>query len=643
MSSSNSGNDSSTESQGESPFSLFNKKIFFLAVASIGVVFGDIGTSPLYAIKACFHGMHAITPNKMNVLGVLSLIFWSMTIVVAIKYVIFILRADNRGEGGIFALISLLNTSDKSLSRLIQSVLLLAGILGAGLLYGDGVITPAISVLSAIEGLEVATRAARPYIIPLTCIVLVLLFSLQRRGTASIGKLFAPIMVLWFVSIGAFGIIQIMHEPTVFRAFNPYYAFHFFMNNGVHGIVVLGSVVLCITGCEALYADLGHFGRNAIRRSWFSFVFPSLLCNYFGQGALLLAHPEMNVNPFYKIVPEFLLYPMIGLSTAATIIASQTMISGAYSLTQQAVQLGLCPRVRIVHTSSEVQGQIYIPFVNYSLMIACIGVVIGFKQSDALAGAYGIAVTGTMFITSILYLLVLTHYLKWPLWKVIPLIGIFLAFDIAYIAGNTFKIVDGGWFPLFVAAIIAMAMTTWKKGRKELYRNLVGSRFPLESFLAELPKSHMPRVSGTAVFMTLSAQGTPPTLLHNVKHNHILHEKVVLLSIKTTDTPTVLAGERIKMTDLGQGFYRVEAFYGFMQKPNVPQIMKILAQYGLVTDPMTTTFFLGKETLLTSGKSKMMQWRKALFAFMSRNAGNPTLYFGIPANRVVELGTQIEL
>lgn len=643
MSSSNSGNDSADESQRQSPVSLFNKKIIILAVASIGVVFGDIGTSPLYAIKACFHGKHAITPSMPNILGVLSLIFWSMAVVVSIKYVIFILRADNRGEGGIFALISLLNTSDKSLSRFIQSILLFAGILGAGLLYGDGVITPAISVLSAIEGLEVATRAAAPYIIPLTCVVLVLLFSLQRRGTASIGKLFAPIMVLWFLSIGAFGIMQIISEPSVFRAINPVYALNFFVNNGVHGIVVLGSVVLCITGCEALYADLGHFGRNAIRLSWFSFVFPTLLCNYFGQGALLLAHPEMNVNPFYKIVPEVLLYPMIGLSTIATIIASQALISGAYSLTQQAVQLGLCPRVRIVHTSSEVQGQIYIPFVNYALMIACIGVVIGFKQSDALAGAYGIAVTGTMLITSILYLLVLTHYRKWSLWKVIPLVGIFLAFDIAYVTGNAFKIVDGGWFPLFVATIIAMAMTTWNKGRKELYRNLIGSRFPLESFLAELPKSHMPRVSGTAVFMTLSTQGTPPTLLHNVKHNHILHEKVVLLSIKTTDTPTVLAGERIKLTDLGQGFYRVEAFYGFMQKPNVPQIMKILAQYGLVTDPMTTTFFLGKETLLTSGKSKMMQWRKAIFAFMSRNAGNPTLYFGIPANRVVELGTQIEL
>ncbi|HPY34945.1 MAG TPA: potassium transporter Kup [Smithellaceae bacterium] len=643
MPSSNSENDSPDESKGELPLPRLNKKVIFLAIASIGVVFGDIGTSPLYAIKACFHGKHAIDPSMMNILGVLSLIFWSITVVVSIKYLTFILRADNRGEGGIFALVSLLNASDKKLSRFIQAVLLFAGILGAGLLYGDGVITPAISVLSAIEGLEVATKAATPFIVPLTCIVLVLLFSLQRKGTANIGKLFAPVMVFWFVAIGFFGLVQITREPTVLLALNPVYALEFFINNGMHGIVVLGSVVLCITGCEALYADLGHFGRNAIRLSWFSFVFPSLLCNYFGQGALLLAHPEMNINPFYKLVPELFLYPMIGLSTAATIIASQALISGVFSLTQQAVQLGLCPRVRIIHTSSDMQGQIYIPFVNYTLMLACIGVVVGFKESNSLAGAYGIAVTGTMIITSLLFFLVLTHYRRWPLWKVMPLVGIFIAFDIAFFVGNTFKIVDGGWFPLFVAAIVALVMTTWKKGREELYRNLIGARLPVESFLADLPRSHIPRVSGTAVFMTLSPLGTPRTLLHNVKHNHVLHEQVVFLSIMAKDTPIVPVSERIKIQDLGQGFYHIEAFYGFMQKPNVPQIMKIAAQYGVITDPMTTTFYLGRETLLTSGKSKMMKWRKLLFALMSRNAGNPTSYFGIPANRVVELGAQVEL
>jgi KUP system potassium uptake protein len=635
--------DPATPSDETSPSRWFDKKLSLLAFGSIGVVFGDVGTSPLYAIKECFHGKHAITPDPANIFGVLSLVFWSLMIVVSIKYVTFILRADNRGEGGIFALLGLLTTSDKTISARLKATLMFAGILGAGLLYGDGVITPAISVLSAIEGLEVATKAASPFVMSLTCVVLVFLFLLQHRGTRHIGRLFGSVMVLWFIAIAGFGLIQVLNEPRVLLAVNPVYAFDFFMRNSTHGIVVLGSVVLCITGCEALYADLGHFGKNAIRLSWFGFVCPALLCNYFGQGALLLVHPEMNVNPFYGIVPRFLLYPMVGLATAATVIASQALISGAFSLTQQAVQLGLCPRMHIIHTSSDMQGQIYIPFVNYALMVACLGVVIGFRESSGLAGAYGIAVTGTMIITSLLYFLVLTHYWKWSLLKAIPLVGIFIVVDVAYISGNLFKIADGGWFPLFVAAIIAIAMTTWKKGREELRRKLIGARFPIDSFLSELPKSSLPRVPGTAVFMTLSPVGTPPTLLHNVKHNHVLHEKVVLLSITSTDTPSVSPKEQIKVDDLGQGFYRVEAFYGFMQKPNVPQIMEMVAAYGLVTEPMTTTFYLGRETLLTGGKSKMMRWRKAVFAFMSKNAGNTTAYFGIPANRVVELGTQIEL
>ncbi len=637
----------SIESPETIPGRLLDKKKLFLAIGSIGVVFGDIGTSPLYTLKECFHGTHAITASTANILGVLSLIFWSMIVVVSIKYVIFILQTDNRGEGGIFALLGLLhvrllNTTDKKMYR-VRAFLLLGGILGAGLLYGDGVITPAISVLSAIEGLEVVTKAYTPFVMPLTCIVLIVLFSLQRRGTTHIGKLFAPIMMLWFVTIGAFGILEIVREPAVFQAVNPLHAIRFFLNNGTHGIIVLGSVVLCITGCEALYADLGHFGRDAIRFSWFLFVLPALLCNYFGQGALLLQHPEMSVNPFYNIVPQILLYPMIGLATIATVIASQALISGAYSLTQQAVQLGYCPRLRIIHTSSEMQGQIYIPFVNYALMIACLAVVIGFKESGGLAGAYGIAVTGTMIITTILYFLVLIYDRKWSWWKILPLIAIFLAFDAAFFTGNFFKIADGGWFPLLVAAVIAIAMTTWKKGRDELYNKLIGSRLPLDSFLTSMQNSRMPHVPGTAVFMTLSPIGTPPTLLHHIKHNHVLHEKVILLSIISKDVPTVPAGNRIVITDLGQDFYRLEAIYGFMQKPNVPQIMKMAAQYGLVTDPMTTTYYLGRETLLTGGSSKMMRWRKTLFAFMSRNAGNPTTYFGIPANRVVELGTQIEL
>ncbi|MEN6330548.1 MAG: potassium transporter Kup [Smithella sp.] len=632
-----------TPSQETSPSRWFDKKLFLLAFGSIGIVFGDIGTSPLYTIKECFHGKHAITPDPVNVLGVLSLVFWSLMIVVSIKYVTFILRADNRGEGGIFALLGLLTASGRTVSAKLKATLMFAGIIGAGLLYGDGVITPAISVLSAIEGLEVATKAASPFVMPLTCFVLVLLFLLQYRGTEHIGRLFGPIMVIWFVAIAGFGLIRITDEPRVLLAVNPVYAFDFFIRNSTHGIIVLGSVVLCITGCEALYADLGHFGKNAIRLSWLGFVCPALLCNYFGQGALLLGHPEMNVNPFYGIVPRVLLYPMVGLATAATVIASQALISGAFSLTQQAVQLGFCPRIHIVHTSSDIQGQIYIPFVNYALMVACLGVVIGFKESSGMAGAYGIAVTATMIITSFLYFLVLTHYWKWSLVKSILLVGIFIVFDLAYFGGNLFKIADGGWFPLLVAAIVTIAMTTWKKGREELQRKLIGARFPIDIFLAELPKSSLPRVPGTSVFMTLSPVGTPPTLLHNVKHNHVLHEKVVLLSITSTDAPFVPPEEQIKLENLGQGFYRVEAILGFMQKPNVPQIMNMLAQYGLVTEPMTTTFYLGRETLLTGGKSKMMRWRKEVFAFMSKNAGNPTAYFGIPANRVVELGTQIEL
>lgn len=623
--------------------SRFDKKFFLLAFGSIGVVFGDIGTSPLYTIRECFHGKHAIVASEPNILGILSLIFWSMLIVVGIKYILFILRADNRGEGGIFAMLGLLSASDKSISPRFRALLMFAGIVGAGLLYGDGVITPAISVLSAIEGLEVATKAAAPLVMPLTCVVLILLFFLQHRGTAHIGKLFGPIMLIWFVSIAILGLIQIIREPGVFLALDPALAFRFFRENGTHGIIVLGSVVLCITGCEALYADLGHFGRDAIRTSWLGFVFPALLCNYFGQGALLISRPEASVNPFYGIVPGFFLYPMVALSTAATVIASQALISGTFSLTQQAMQLGLCPRVRIIHTSSDVRGQIYIPFVNYALMIACIAVVIGFKESSGLAGAYGIAVTGTMAITSFLYLLVLTHLWKWSLWKALPLVISFLVFDFAYMGGNLFKIADGGWFPLFVAALVAVTMTTWRKGRAELARKLLGERFPLDRFLSEAGKGGLLRVPGTAVFMTLSPVGTPPALLHHVKHNHTLHEKVVLLSVRFTEAPSVSPDEQIGMDDLGQGFYRVIASYGYMQKPDVPQIMRELAPRGLVTEPMTTTYYLGRETLLTGGKSKMMRWRKEIFAFMSRNAGNPTVYFGIPSNRVVELGTQIEL
>ncbi|MGV8073042.1 MAG: potassium transporter Kup [Syntrophobacteraceae bacterium] len=617
-------------------------KTFALALGSLGVVYGDIGTSPLYAVKECFHGLHAIALTQNNILGVMSLIFWSLTMVVSLKYVAFILRADNHGEGGIFALLGLIPVNKSQLTQRAQSAVVFAAICSASLLYGDGIITPAISVLSAIEGLEVATTAAAPMVLPLTCIVLLLLFLVQRRGTGDIGKIFGPIMAVWFVSIAMLGIKEIIGNTSVLKALNPFFAVEFFIANRMHGIVVLGSVVLCITGGEALYADLGHFGRKAIRLSWLSIAFPALLLNYFGQGALLLSNPELAFNPFYGLVPRALLYPMVALSTSATVIASQAMISGVFSLTQQAVQLGYSPRFQIVHTSRETQGQIYIPAINYALMAACIGLVLAFRESSRLAGAYGIAVTADMCITSIIYFYVVTRTWRWPRWKAVPLVVLFLAFDLSYFIANLFKIVDGGWFTIAVGFLLMVTMITWRDGRSELARKLMSARLPINIFLADI-EAHKPlRVFGTAVFMSVSPVGTPSALLHHLKHNHVLHEKVAILSIRSVDVPTVPEEERVELEELGQGFYRIIALYGFMEKPSVPEIMQLASKEGLDSDPATTTYYLGRETLLTTGDSKMMQWRKKLFAFMSRNAGNVTNYFGIPPARVVELGVQLE-
>ena len=621
---------------------LLTNKTIALALGALGVVYGDIGTSPLYTIRECFHGQHAIALNQANVYGVMSLVFWSLTVVVSIKYVVFILLADNHGEGGIFALLGLISADRKDFSPRLRSGVIIAGILGAGLLYGDGIITPAISVLSAIEGLEVATKAAEPMVLPLTCGVLILLFLLQRRGTADIGKIFGPVMMVWFVTIAAFGIGHIAEEPHILLAIHPVHAYEFFVNNKLHAFVVFGSVVLCLTGGEALYADLGHFGRRAIRLSWMGIAFPSLLCNYFGQGAVLLTHPEMIVNPFYGLVPISLLYPMVGLSTIATVIASQALISGVFSLTQQAIELGFCPRLRIVHKSHEIQGQIYIPGVNYALMLACLGVVIGFRGSSGLAGAYGIAVTGTMTITSILFFFVITRVWNWSLWKAIPLVAVFLIFDISYFGANLLKVIDGGWFTLLVAALLTIIMTTWRKGRTELIHK-IGTRMPLKLFLEDVARHKIPRVEGTAVFMSVTPEGTSPVLLHNLKHNQILHEKVVLLSILSANIPKVRASQRVKVEDMGQGFYRVVAYNGYMQRPNVPEILKLASQSGLHIDEARTTYFLGRVTIFTTGQSKISHWRKALFAFMSRSAGTPAAYFNLPPDRVVELGAQIQL
>jgi KUP system potassium uptake protein len=613
-----------------------------LAVGCLGVVFGDIGTSPLYTIRECFHGKHAIDLTPENLFGVMALIFWSLTIVVSVKYVSFILRADNHGEGGIFTLLGLVSAESKNLSPRLRIIATGGGILGAGLLAGEGIITPAISVLSAVEGLEVATKAASPIVLPLTCLILFILFFFQHRGTATIGKLFGPIMTLWFLTIAALGIAAIAQAPQILLAVNPLHAYHFFVANKGQSFVVFGSVVLCITGCEALYADLGHFGKRAIQFSWLGLVFPSLLCNYFGQTALLVKYPEMAFNPFYGLVPKLLLYPMVGLATMATVIASQALISGVFSLTQQAIDLGYSPRFLIVHTSYEIKGQIYVPAVNYGLMAACLGVVIGFRESSGLAGAYGLSVTGTMNITSTLFFLLATRGWGWSLWKALPLLVLFLAFDLSYFMANLLKVVDGGWFTLLTAAVLTMFMTTWRRGRAELVQRL-GTRLPLQLFLEDLARHNIPRVKGTAVFMSVTPEGTSPVLLHHLKHTKVLHEQVVLLSLMSANIPNVKAADRVKVDALGQEFYRVIAYNGYMQRPNVPEIMKLASKFGLEINPVETTYYLGRVTLFTHGNSKMMPWRKSLFAFMSRAAGSPTAYYNLPADRVVELGAQVQL
>jgi KUP system potassium uptake protein len=614
-----------------------------LALAALGVVYGDIGTSPLYTIKECFSGMHAVAPTQGNVLGILSMVFWSLMIVVGLKYVIFIMRADNKGEGGIYALLAMLKGGPASQGRWWSFLTVLAAF-GAALLYGDGVITPAISVLSAIEGLNMATDAAADYVVPLTCLVLISLFLMQKHGTATIGKVFGPVMVAWFTLIGTLGVLSIIRQPLILTALNPVHAVNFFAVNHFHGIVALASVVLCITGGEALYADMGHFGRFPIRLTWYSIVLPGLVLNYYGQGALLLDNPDIaNVNPFYALVPESLLYPMVALSTLATIIASQAMISGVYSLTQQAIQLGFTPRMHIIHTSKEAIGQIYLPTVNWMLMIACISLVLLFKESSRLAAAYGIAVTATMAITSFMYFEVTRIKWNWPMWKSASLLVIFLAFDCSFLGANLLKIVDGGWITISIALAVLTVMITWRDGRAILARHYGMMRMPTDIFLKDIAEYNPQRTSGTAVFMSISPEGVPHTLLHHFKHNEALHERVILLSIIAAETPTVPAEDRVNIEDLGQGFFRVTARYGFMETPRMPEIMDIATQKGLAMDIYSTSFFLGRETMLTTGTAPMAQWRKKLFVFMSRNSWNATSFFNLPPGRVVELGNQVEL
>jgi KUP system potassium uptake protein len=614
-----------------------------LALLATGVVFGDIGTSPLYAIKECIDPEHGVATTQANVLGILSLVLWSLTMVVTLKYLTFIMRADNRGEGGILALLALVPSKTAAGSARIGFIAGLV-IFGAALLYGDGVITPAISVLSAVEGLGVATTKLTPVILPLTVAILVGLFWVQARGTASIGRVFGPIMIVWFVTLAVLGARQIVAHPAVLSAIHPIHALRFFAAHGWQGFVVLGSVVLVITGGEALYADMGHFGPAPIRLAWFALVMPSLVVNYFGQGAWIIGHPDaVGDNPFFGLVPQSLIYPMVLLATVATIIASQALISGAFSLTRQAVQLGFFPRVTIVHTSGESEGQIYVPEVNTALAVACVGLVLGFKESSALAAAYGIAVTGTMAITSIVYFVVLRRTWRWPLWRALPLVLVFLSFDLPFFGANALKFFSGGWFPIAAAVAIFLVMTTWKKGRALLGRSIAAQLLPVDVFVADVGEHCPHRVGGTAVFMSSNPAGVPIVLLHHWKHNQVLHETVVLLSIVSETVPEVRSRDRLTAKSLGNGFFQLSAHYGFMETPNVPQLMEQAKLLAVPYEPRRTSYFLGRETLLTSGDSKMFRWRKMLFSFISRNARSATQYFGIPPDRVVEIGMQINL
>jgi len=617
-----------------------------LAFGALGVVYGDIGTSPLYAVKECFATAHGVAPTVENVLGVLSLIVWSLILVVAVKYVTFILRADNHGEGGVLALLALV-TSRSSPGAAAPSgrgaALVVLGLFGAALLYGDGIITPAISVLSAVEGLEVATTRVHPFIVPITVLILVGLFLLQKRGTAGIGAVFGPATLVWFVSIAASSLPWIFRRPEVLGAVNPVHALRFFEAHQGHGFLLLGSVVLCITGGEALYADMGHFGRKPIRWAWYGVVFPALLCNYFGQGAVLLERGEaVRANPFFGMLSGWLVYPMVAVATVATVVASQALISGAFSLTQQAVQLGYCPRLTIVHTSGSAEGQIYIPEVNRILMVACIALVVAFRESTHLAAAYGIAVTGTMTITSLLFYQV-TRQWAWAPWKSNALLALFLALDLAFLGANAVKIVDGGWLPLLMAAAVFAGMSTWKQGRRALGEHILATTLPKQLFLDDVRATRPHRVKGTAVFMTSNPQGAPPVLLHHFKHNKVLHELVILLSVQTRHVPEVPVAERLAIEELGEGFWQVTATYGFMETPDVTECLSLCRARGLPVDPATASFYLGRETLLTTGRSPMARWRKVLFTVLSRNARPANMFFNIPPNRVVELGTQIEL
>jgi KUP system potassium uptake protein len=638
------------------------KRLALLSVTALGIVYGDIGTSPLYALQQCFTSKEfSIAPTPENVLGLLSLIIWLLITVVAVKYIVFIMRADNRGEGGILALLALILQQERRRADSKRRLaILILGIFGAALLYGDGIITPAITVLSAVEGLTVAAPAFTHAhaIVWISVVILVVLFSVQRFGTSRVGLLFGPVMALWFATIAVLGTRALVRQPAVLAALNPWHGVAFFIANPHLAFLALGAVVLAVTGAEALYADMGHFGKRPIRLAWFGLVLPALMLNYMGQGALLLHDPRAVSNPFYLLAPQPLQLPLIVLATLAAVIASQALISGAFSLTQQAMQLGYSPRMTIIHTSAREAGQIFIPEVNRLLMVGCLLLVVGFGSSQALGAAYGIAVTGTMAITSLLFYIVARSRWNWSLGHILPLTIVFLAIDATLFSANIIKIESGGWVPLAIATGVFTLMSTWKKGRHLLNQALHAGSLPIELFLGDVGRRKPLRVPGTAVFMTSSNDGVPVVLLHHLKHNKVLHEQVILMSVVTQEVPEIKAAERVSVDKLEHGFYRITARYGFMEQPNVPEILQWAREFGIKAKPNDTTFYLGRERIIISqgGERKpgtrrapddvvlprMARWRKKLFVVMSRNARSATEFFSIPPNRVVELGAQVE-
>jgi len=614
-----------------------------LTLLALGVVFGDIGTSPLYAVKETFSPDHGIPLTAANIVGGVSTIFWALMIVVSLKYVVLIMRADNKGEGGIMAMIALAQQAIRQQPQW-KIPLLLIGIFGASLFYGDAVITPAVTVLSAVEGLEVGTSAFKPYVVPITVGVLLVLFAFQVRGTAAVGRLFGPVTMLWFIAIGAAGIYGIVQEPQILKALNPWHALQFLSSHGFASFVVLGSVVLAVTGAEALYADMGHFGKGPVRIGWFSLVAPALVLNYFGQGALLLGNPAAATNPFFHLLPAWSLYPMVALATLAGVIASQAVISGAFSLTRQAVQLGFLPRMTIVHTSAREMGQVYIPSVNWLLCGLVIAAVIGFGSSSNLAGAYGVAVTATMLVDTLLTFFVIRFMWRYPLWLCISATGFFAIVDLAFFASTLVKIADGGWFPLVIGAGVFAVMATWRRGREALFEQLNAQSVPLAPFLESLFREPPNRVPGTAIFLTATPDSVPHALLHNLNHNKVLHERVVFLTVEVRDVPWVSFEDRVRVERLRNGCWRLRLRYGFMNRPDVNAALDLCGPLGLKFEPMETSFFVSRQKIVpTEGGIGMALWRDRLFAMMARNAGDVTDYFNIPTNRVIELGTRVQI